>query len=168
MTHAVLRSPHAMADWWLCVVREALTGHSRDPIGRAYVAAGAIAWDDCCGMLVVAPESVYRSVTFPTENTDEENCYAGDIAMNLLILLVRCVPVVDDRGRAPSGEALDGAYRNLMDDAAVIWNAVTCVDLPESWMRSGVRQSFVGANGGCIGIETRLTVGLDYTNWRTN
>ena len=153
-----------IAEWLLNTTETALNDCGRDPINRSYVAAGEIAWDDCCGMLVVAPERVYRSQTFPGEATDEEICFGGYIAINYVVLLVRCVPTVDDRGRAPSVADLQAAYDSLLGDAAVVYNAVTS-DLPDYWMRSSVAQTFLGAEGGCIGVETRLTIGIEQDQW---
>lgn len=153
-----------VADYWLGVVHDGLAECDRDPISRAYVAAGEIAWDDCCGMLVVAPERVYRSLTFPGENGTEELCFGGHLVVDLLVLVVRCVPTVDDRGRAPSANALQAAYRTLIEDAAVVWNIVTG-PLPDEMVRANVAQTFVGAQGGCIAAETRLTIGIEQTGF---
>ena len=162
----LMKSGHSVAKWLLCEVRDALKSYSRDPITRAYVATGAVAWDDCCGMLVVTPETVYRSIAFPSENGNEEFCYAGEIAMNLNVLLMRCVPVMDNQGRPPSAASLDAAYEKLLVDSSVIWNAITLAELPENWERAGVRQTFVGADGGCIGVETRLSLGIAQKDWK--
>lgn len=160
------KSPHSVATWLLCEVRDALLNNNREPIQRAYVAAGSVAWDDCCGMLVVAPERVYRSQLFPNEFADREICDLGWLNLNLVVLLVRCVPVVDDRGRAPSQEALDAAYKNILEDSAVVWNTLQCMTMPDEWDRAGLSQSFVGADGGCIGVESRITIGIPQAKWR--
>ena len=153
-----------VADYWLGTVHDGLVECDRPAISRTYVAAGEIAWDDCCGMLVVAPERVYRSEVFPTENGDEELCFGGYLVVDLLVLIVRCVPTVDDRGRAPSANALQAAYRTLIEDAAVVWNLVTG-PLPDEMVRANVAQTFVGAQGGCIAAETRFTIGLEQTGF---
>ena len=157
-------SPYDIANYWKCCVEDALTNADADPV-TAYVGVAEIAWDDCCGQLVVAPERVYRSVVFPAENTTEELCYAGEIVVDLVVLLVRCVPTVDDRGRAPSRDALDNAHKAFLKDAATVWGAVTCCDLPDDWERASVAQTFVGAQGGCVAVETRLTVGINDRVW---
>lgn len=142
----------------------ALADCGRDPISTAYVAAGQVAWDDCCGTLIVAPERVYRSQTFPAEFTDLELCDGGLLVVELVVLLLRCVPVVDDRGRAPSAATLAAAYQSLLDDAAVIHNVVTG-PIPDYWMRATPTQTFVGAEGGCVGVETRVRIGLEQEEW---
>ena len=160
----MIASSHAVATQLLCCIRDGLVNANRPNIQRAYVAAGSIAWDDCCGMLVVAPERIYRSQTFPTELTGPEDCIGGFIVVDLVAILVRCVPTVDDRGRAPSGHALDAAYKDLLEDAAVAWNSVLCCDW-EDWERGSVSQTFVGADGGCVAVETRVTFGLEQQRW---
>lgn len=164
-TLEVSGSSHDIAAWLLATVQNALVDCDREPINRAYVAAGQIAWDDCCGMLVVAPERVFKSARFPEQNADEELCWGGYLAIDFLVLLVRCVPVVDDRGRAPSAAALQSAYKELIEDAAVVYNA--CISpLPyEEWERALPTQTFVGAEGGCIAVETRLTLGIPQDLW---
>lgn len=159
------RSSHAVAHWLLCLVENALVQANREPIQTAYVGAGQIAWDNCCGMLVVAPERIYRSIAFPDEATGQEFCFDGQLTQDLVVLLVRCAPTVDDRGRAPSQTALDEAHQNLIEDAAVVWNAIVCADLPDDWQRANVSQQFVGADGGCIAVETRLTIGIPQLVW---
>ena len=154
-----------IAAWLLATVQAALVDCDRDPINRAYVAAGQIAWDDCCGMLVVAPERIFKSARFPEQNANEELCWGGYLAVDFLVLLVRCVPVVDDRGRAPSAAALQAAYAELIEDAAVVYNAVIGPLPYAEWERALPTQTFVGAEGGCIAVETRLTIGIPQDTW---
>lgn len=164
-TLGISGSSHDIAAWVLTTVQNALVDCDREPINRAYIAAGQIAWDDCCGMLVVAPERIFKSARFPEQNASEELCWGGYIAVELLVLLVRCVPVVDDRGRPPSAAALQTAYQELIEDAAVVYNACL-TSLPyEEWERALPVQTFVGAEGGCIAVETRLTLGIPQDTW---
>ena len=159
-------SAHAIANDVLCCVELALANANCEPLQTSYVAAGQVSWDDCCGMLVVAPERVFRSIEFPTEATDRELCFGGDLVVSLVVLLVRCVPVVDDRGRAPSSQALNDSYKALLKDAAVVWDAVSCCDGLEKYERAAIGQTFVGATGGCVGVETRLMLGIEDQVWR--
>lgn len=159
------RSAHQVANAILCCVQDAMVNANRPQLSRAYVAAGEIAWDDCCGQLVVAPVRMYRSAAFPAEDGERYLCTTGVLSVELLVLLMRCVPTVDDRGRAPTSKQLDDAYKSLLDDAAVIWNAVICCDLDEDWDRANLSQTFVGAEGGCVGVETRITIGVELGAW---
>jgi hypothetical protein len=71
---------------------------------------------------------------------------------------------VNDRGQSPTAQALTAAHQSVLNDAAVIWN-VAVGELPEGWQRANVDQTFVGAQGGCIGVETRLSIGLAQSVW---
>ena len=153
-----------VAQWLLTTSGNALVTCGRDPINKAYVAAGQIAWDDCCGMLVVAPERVYQSEIFPQPNTSQTYCFGGYLAVDYVVLLVRCTPTVDDRGRAPSEAELQAAYDSLLGDSAVIFNSLT-TEMPSEWIRTVPVQTFTGAQGGCIGVETRMTVGIEQSQW---
>jgi hypothetical protein len=153
-----------VASWVLATAKTALEDCGRDPISTSYVGAGEIAWDDCCGTLIVVPDRVYRSQEFPSEDTSEVICFDGFIAIDFAVTLLRCVPVVDDRGRAPEDTALAVAYADLLGDAAVIYNALTGA-FPEYWERTNPSQTFLGAQGGCIGVETRITIGLEQSRF---
>ena len=153
-----------VAQWLLTTSENALATCGRDPITKSYVAAGQIAWDDCCGMLVVAPERIYQSETFPQPNPNQQYCFGGYLAVEYVVLLVRCTPTVDDRGRAPSELELQTAYDSLLGDAAVVFNSLT-LQMPSDWIRTVPTQTFTGAQGGCIGVETRLTVGIEQDKW---
>lgn len=153
-----------IADYFRGEIEAELADCSREPVQRSYVAAGEIAWDDCCGMLVVAPERIYRTSSFPEEDTTEDLCSERNLAVDLVALIVRCVPTVDDRGRAPSAAALQTAYREIIEDGAVVLNAVMA-PLPSRWERANVSQTFTGAQGGCIGVETRFTIGTEQPIW---
>lgn len=154
-----------VCELWLSRVADALAAcPTSEPITASYVAAGSIAWDSCCGLLVVAPERVYRSATFPVEGTTDYVCESAFITIDVVVLLLRCVPTIDDRGIAPAPAVLSASYGSLLADAAVIWNVVVG-DLPEGWERASVDQTYVGAAGGCVGVETRLTIGLAQSEW---
>jgi len=142
-------------------VGTAMIDCDRPEFTTSFIAAGLIAWDDCCGMLVVAPERVFRTATFPLEGADPFGCYQGLVAVSLVVLCVRCVPTLDDEGRPPSAQALGDAYGEVMADAAVAWNALGDGAWPDGWEWANESQSFTGAEGGCIGVETRVTLGLD-------
>ena len=153
-----------VANWLLTHSLTALADCGRAPISTYYVGSGEVAWDDCCGSLVVTPERVFRSQAFPAEDTEEVICFDGLIAIEFTVLLLRCVPVVDDRGRAPQDSALATAHAELLGDAAVIYNALTG-PFPDYWERTNPAQVFVGAQGGCIGVETRLIIGLEQSQF---
>lgn len=146
--------------YWLDEIRQALIDCDRPDLSTWYVGIGEIPLDDCCGLLVVQPTNVYRYVEFPGEWAAREYCAHGDIAVSLNVILARCIPVLDDRGRAPSPDSLTNAHASVMTDAAVIWSRANG-DLPDGWLRSGVSQTFGGPLGGCVIVETQFTIGLE-------
>src|SRR6188472_1455578 len=103
MPDVIAETAFSVCELWLnrCLTGlEACEGIA--PITASYVAAGAVAWDSCCGLLVAAPERVYRSAAFPIEGTTDYVCEPSFLVVDVIVLLLRCVPVVDDRGTAPT------------------------------------------------------------------
>jgi hypothetical protein len=164
MSDVIAVSALDVCELYLTRSRDALEACGSEPITASYVAAGLIAWDTCCGLLVAAPERVYRSAAFPVEGTTDYVCESSFLVVDLVVLLLRCVPTVDDRGSPPPVSDLSAAYGAILNDAAVIWNVVVG-ELPDGWQRANVDQGFVGAQGGCVGVETRLSVGLAQSVW---
>jgi len=157
-------SPVTVASELLALVEVALTDCGRPDLTRVFVAAGLVAWDDCCGMLYVAPERIYRTAIFPLEGTAEGlNCFRGSLTLDMVVTLLRCVPVINSRGQVPAVNLVEDAYASLMTDAAVIWNTLSGPSMP--WDIANLSQAFVGAEGGCIGVESRLALGLDADRW---
>ena len=157
-------SPTPILRALLSAVHDGLAACERRPVETKFVAAGSVAWDDCCGQLVVAPERIYRSSEFPVEDTSMEQCFAGIIAINVVVLLVRCVPTSDGQAHPPTGDELDAAYGELLDDAGVVWSVLDG-PLPDGWERANLSQTFVGDQGACVGVETRVTIGVDQSRW---
>lgn len=156
----IVSSVADVCEYWLEELLEAFQLCDRPEISTAYVGTGEIPADNCCGMMVVTPEQVYRYQEFPQTFEGAEFCQTGLIAVTLSVTVARCLPVVDDRGRFPSSQSLNAGHRVIMEDAAVVWSRVNDV-LPDGWERSGVTQVFVGPLGGCVISETRFTIGLD-------
>lgn len=156
--------PYELCEWLQAAILADLATCNRDDVTTTYPGVGLVAWDDCCGQLVVTPERIYRTQAFPTEDTTDERCYGGTIAVDLLATLVRCVPVPDDMGNPPSATALGEAHKRVLDDAAVIWQTMSGEIDPE-WSRASLSQTFTGGEGGCIAIESRMTLGIDADLW---
>lgn len=163
MSDVIANTATDVCELWLSRVQTALEACGSE-ITVSYVAAGLVAWDSCCGVLVAAPERVYRSAQFPIEGTTDYECETAFLVVDVAVLLLRCISTLDDRGNPPPVATLSAEYQAILDDAAVIWNVVTG-ELPEGWQRSNVDQQFVGAQGGCVGVETRLSVGLAQSDW---
>lgn len=160
----------------LAQVQDALVAAER-PVGQTAVAVGGMIVDDpCAGKLTVAVERVFRSTTpWPTEAITDDECGGNPIGVELLVRVDRCIPVgVTSRGSVPAATATaaEQAHRGLMTDAAVVWNTLAGVAIlgddgfgDVEWVRGSLNQVFVGAEGGGIAVETRVTYGVDSSEW---
>ena len=158
-------SPVAVAEVMLNRALAALEAcATSEPIVESYVVIGELAWDECCGVLAAAPLRTFKSATFPQPVADVTSCDSSTLCVDIAIILLRCAPTIDENGNLPSVEDMSAAFSAASMDAAVVFNAVVG-DLPEGWERANVEQTFQGAEGGCIAIDTRLTIGLPQTTW---
>jgi hypothetical protein len=166
-------SPYSVAAAVLAQVQAGLSECQR-PVETAMVAVGGIVVDDCCaGLLVVAIERIFRARSpFPTEAGADEQCETATIALELNVYLARCVPTLDDRLNAPSAAVQEAAFAQVLADAAVVWQVATGTALlgddgtgDPLWERANVGQTFVGPEGGCVGVETRFTLGVGQYGW---
>lgn len=135
------------------------------PITTSYVSVGAVAADDCCGQLTVGPERLFRYVAFPFEAADNLAQYEGDVGAVLVVSLVRCVPTPDDMGNPPSSETLGAAHSAVLGEAALVVGALEGLGWPDGYETTAVSQTFAGAEGGCVIVETRITVGGGCDEW---
>lgn len=168
-----MESPYTVAAAVLATVADALEACGRAP-GVSLVAAGGIIVDDCCvGRLTVAPERTYRSIDpFPTEAGPDASCAGGMIGVDLVIRFDECIRVLTDAGEAPPVAEQQAAYQSVLEAAAIIWTAAVSRELlgddaagDPLWERANVTQLYVGIEGGCIGSETRLTLGIPMSLW---
>lgn len=134
------------------------------PVTRLQLTVGFIAWDDCCGQLTVAPEGVFQYEQFP-DPVAEPTCVAM-LGVNLLLQLMRCVDTVTETGDPPAESDTDSAYSRLLSDASTLLANITGrAHWCEWWDVANISQTFVGDQGGCIGVDTRFTVGTGLTEW---
>jgi hypothetical protein len=132
------------------------------PFNRIGIVPGAIAWDECdqCGLLALAVTRHYLSDEPPLEYTGPVtagqlgNYLVGEIA----IQGIRCAPTVDDRGNAPTVEALDKSGQQIDTDAILIICTViatlTALEASNEILSWGIRQQvFMGPEGACAGSE---------------
>lgn len=152
---------YEVADFYLSAIQAALTAAGSDPITLAYVGVGVPVWDDCCGQLVVSIENAYEAGAFPRENGDERRCDPDMVALVVSAALVRCVPTLTSTGQAPKQADLTASHLALYRDAVTVWRAMA--EPPPAdyeWSTALLRQTPVTPTGGCVSIETRLTVGV--------
>ncbi|GAA2948141.1 hypothetical protein GCM10010518_38730 [Kitasatospora cinereorecta] len=148
---------------------------------RACVVPGTVAWDSCedpCsdqqagGQLSVSVVRIYSSTndSFPTESRvvqGVKGCALPPVtAVELAVTLLRCAPTFTEQGCPPDCTDLGTAARVLHVDMVTVYNALLCC-LPGTapHLRRGRRfvlgpSKTVGPEGGCVGLEQRVTVAL--------
>ncbi|KPI33263.1 hypothetical protein OV450_1351 [Actinobacteria bacterium OV450] len=149
------------------------------PTCRSCLVPGTVSWDSCedpCGppaqvggQLTVSVARVFPSTSFPSEDREIRGLRGCTqptyMAVELVITLLRCVPGPTDDGCPPSCEDLAAAAKVLHVDLASVYNALLCC-LPQTTTKPGSRRYVIGASktvgpdGGCVGLEQRVTVGL--------
>ncbi|MGO4747800.1 hypothetical protein AB4212_04040 [Streptomyces sp. 2MCAF27] len=154
-------------------------GQPACPDCRTCLVPGTPAWDGCedpCtgeagGQLTVNVTRVYPSTTtsFPAEDRtvrDLRECAPPPVtAVELVVTLLRCAPGPTEQGCLPSCEEEEAAARVLHVDQFTVYNALLCCVSRTGGGRRGRRfllgaSRVVGPQGGCVGIEQRVTVAL--------
>lgn len=143
---------------------------------RACVVPGVAAWDTCdapCegdgapGQLTVNVAQIYPSTSFPALDREVRGARScpppSTTAAELVITLLRCAPMPTQKC-PPSCEEMTESSRILHVDSMTVYNALLCC-LPQTGGRRGPRfvigpQRIIGPEGGCVGIEQRVTVAL--------
>ena len=122
-------------------------------VSQAYVAPGAeVAWDECCaGHLYVRTVSI-SPMLGPTA-IDGDPCSIRYWAATLALGTLRCVEVVDDRGRGPRPFDLTADAAILHQDMAELGQFLT-----SSTNASDLEWSAQGPDGGCVSGEWTFTV----------
>lgn len=163
-----VETPYTVAASVLAFVQNALDAAER-PVAKTLVAVGGFVVDDCCaGHLAVAPERIWRTGRrWPEEASADDTCGDNPIAVDLVVRLDRCVPVVQTNGNPPDAAKVEAAHAVILGDAAIIWNALASADIldPDEWERANLNQQFLPAEGGCLAIETRVTFGVPSDLW---
>lgn len=144
---------------------------------RACVVPGTPAWDSCAdpcssdtgGQLTVSVARLYPSTDFPAQSSDVQGvrgCMpAPTTAAELVITLLRCAPLPDSNGCPPTCDEQAAAARVVHVDAVTIMNALYCCLPGLGPARRGLKftvgqQRLLGPEGGCVGVEQRVTVAL--------
>jgi len=119
---------------------------------REGVVAGSVAWDDCCdcgehdGQLWVRLADWSTDPDFPTVTPD--GCSMPTL-LSVGVGALRCVPTLDESGRAPTAKAEAAAAALIHSDAQLIFDGVMCC-VEEKFWRGWLP---LGADGGCGGGE---------------
>ncbi|MEW2568308.1 hypothetical protein [Streptomyces sp. NPDC047070] len=150
---------------------------------RVCVVPGQPAWDSCEDPCNSSPEDVVGQLSvsvlrmypsslkvFPGEERQVlgvKDCTLSQLtAVELLVTLLRCAPGPTEDACPPSCEDLATAARVLHTDMTTVYNALLCCFPSTSLRRRGQlftvgQQRTVGPQGGCVGLEQRITVALN-------
>ncbi|MFZ4431559.1 MAG: hypothetical protein ACOYOQ_00030 [Microthrixaceae bacterium] len=99
---------------------------------RAVVGNPNADWSSCCdGLLAVElSEFYYSGDQWPYQGTARPGVLGpmdSDVwTANWAVSIVRCLPSVDEDGRAPTPEQLRLSAHNLMADTRTVFNAISC------------------------------------------
>lgn len=134
-------------------------------VGRAFLAAGAeVAHDNCCdGQLWVRLVDAFPSGRpFPSPDTSQP-CGITILAARLLVGIVRCAATVDDNGTAPDPAELTAEATGMNRDASILLSAIQCCALPGLSAQAVriIRWTPTGPQGGCVGGEWEIIIGID-------
>lgn len=146
---------------------------------RACVVPGPPPWDSCgdpCdaagvtgGQLSVHVSRIYPTTDFPTETREVlglKSCSPTRIAVELVVTLLRCVPISDDQsGCPPTCEETAAAARVIQIDSATVLTALMCCVPSIGPRHRGPlyvigQQKTLEPRGDCGGIEQRVTIAL--------
>jgi hypothetical protein len=153
---------------------------------RSCLVPGLPAWDSCedpCGsapaegaggQLSVHVARLFPSTEFPTADRTLPPTQARGrtlcatptrMAVELVVTLLRCAPTMSENGCPPTCEEQSQAALILHRDLVAVHNALECC-LPATGDHRRGRVVFVGEartvgpEGGCVGLEQRVTVAL--------
>lgn len=150
-------------------VLAALTATDAGAPQRVCEVAGALAWDACdCGLLAVTVDRIVQSRAFPADAPPVDmsaGCPPPYLAASLTVTVLRCAPPPDRVGNPPTCEALDLAAQVWVTDLDATRRAIACAlaDLRTAGTIEEYTlgdQTPAGPEGGCVGFDTHLTVGL--------
>jgi hypothetical protein len=165
----------------VCVTLDQVAAANPDqpgcPTCRSCVVAGQVAWDDCSnpcgseegvgGQLTVSVGRWFLSTNFPAEDRTvlgQRTCVLPpSLSVEIIVTLLRCAPEGDTEGCPPTCAELTEAARIAHTDLTSIINALFCCLPGTTGTRQGQRfvlgaGKMLGPDGGCVGVEQRLTV----------
>lgn len=151
----------------------ALTGTIKGGVCRLAIEPGAVAWDFCSstvdgdgneinGQAWVRWTNRFPYSTFPIPANSARPC-GFPKAVVIEMGIIRCVPIMDDRGNPPDADAMtDAAQAAGIDGEALLW-AVCCASSTDAFKNRSILVGNllpVGPQGACGGVTLTLTMDL--------
>jgi hypothetical protein len=133
------------------------------------ITPGQIAWDECdCGLFAQSITSIASSQSFPTPASDVpivSGCGHQLIVVSVTMVLIRCIPGLDDNGNSPSVTALFNAARVMEDDRSTLRRSLAqrLKNLLDTYVIHGYTigtATSIGPEGQCGGIELTYSFGI--------
>lgn len=115
-----------------------------------------VAWDSCCdgGQLHARVVTIQPGPTVAKANGLPCGIPHWDVTIGMGLL--RCVAVVNDKGKAPSAAVITSEGEQMLNDLAVLQEVITCLGKT----RQVVAWTPQGPQGGCAGGEWTFIVRL--------
>jgi hypothetical protein len=153
-----------------CLAQEAAaawtaTGRAQPP---AQLVVGDVSYDSCCpdGLLIVSVDQLVWYNPFPVEQLGQvvgapmltatpQPC-RGTLGAYATVHVGLCIPVLDERGRAPDAEVAAAAMLDVLDLTEVVANGISCPP-NECWLVGII--TWGGTEGGCL--VGQISVRLD-------
>lgn len=138
------------------------------PVASAALTAGLVAWDHCCeqggGQLRVRAVQTYDTNPFPAPASTPSPCWRTG-AVDVEVSVMRCAATMDDRGNPPPDTELDAEAARIHADRMAMLAALKCDfvadgTLDEDRPMVNVRWQALGPQGGCVGGQVTVTLGL--------
>lgn len=136
------------------------------PACSCYPVIGNPIWRPCCncggsdasGELTASLDNMYPADNDLNQVSRLESCRRGSWAVDIILTLTRCYPMVSGSVDLPDPDDVEAAARQLHDDADTLRRALTCCpDLRLAWRGLGVDTD---PEAGCSSLRARVTVGL--------
>lgn len=147
---------------------ESTLGGIEEDMRVCFSVPGQIAWDDCtCGQLALSVGDTYLSTQFPAPATaqPQDKCGPPFWAAPITISVLRCAPGYDHNQNPPTCEALATASMILESDRVALLQSVACC-LKAMYDAHTIAAytigviATVGPDGGCVGVNMNITVGI--------
>lgn len=133
---------------------------------RAFVSPGTPVWD-CCDQIAIHPPLIQQGGTAPGGLAAGKRHLTGTINhVTLLGTATRCIPTIDDLGRAPTPDALQASAEQLNADGWALWNHLYNLQSSGLLLSLCDQVFFDGINavvpaGGCAGWTVTVRAYLD-------
>ena len=146
---------YAMLDQYLTCAHAAV-----GEVGRAFVATGQPAWDDCCEGQVWVRLVQVETVQVGKRLASGHMCTQMK-ALTVGVGVLRCALVIDDQGHAPEASALSKESLGVLVDMDALSNAIQCCEVPGAVRVTMSRWDALGPEGGCVGGEWQAVIWQD-------